>query len=67
MRSVSVGVLGPVAICRGDQLEAVRGQQGQVLSLLAAAHPRLVTTDRLADDLWGEGQPATARWVCGWS
>jgi DNA-binding SARP family transcriptional activator len=61
MRTATVGVLGPVAICRTSGLEAVRGQQGQALSLLASAHPRPVTADSLADELWSEGQPATAR------
>lgn len=61
MRSLAIGVLGPVAICSGGRWEAIRGQQGLALSLLASAHPRPVTVDGLADELWGEGQPATAR------
>src|SRR6478672_10629975 len=45
----------------GGILTAVRGQQGLVLSLLAAAHPRPIGSEVLAEELWGDGQPSTWR------
>lgn len=54
-------VLGPVVVMTGGNLVAVRGQQGLVLSLLAAAHPRPTSSEALAEELWGEGQPSTWR------
>ena len=54
-------VLGPVAVASRDGLQAVRGQQGLILSMLAAAHPNPVTTEALIDELWPERAPASAR------
>lgn len=54
-------ILGPVAIETIDGTTALRGQQGDVVALLAAAYPRAVTVDTLADHLWPHGAPASAR------
>ena len=55
-------VLGPVAVVDGDgRPEPRRGQQGQVLALLAAHHPAPVSAETLIDELWPERVPPTAR------
>ncbi len=38
----------------------VRGQQGELLSMLVCAHPNPVPRDALIDALWGEDAPRTA-------
>lgn len=60
-------VLGPVAITTGGGAAAVPGQQGHVLSLLAAAHPNPVATEVLIDELWPD-RPPPSRLApgCGW-
>lgn len=54
-------ILGPIAIETPDGLVTLRGQQAAVLGLLAAAAPRAVAIDALADQLWPHGAPASAR------
>lgn len=56
-----VRVLGPVCLQRPDgAFDALRGQQGEVLSLLAAAYPAPVSLDSLIDAVWGFDAPPSA-------
>lgn len=57
---VGVQVLGPVAVGGPTGWQAVPGQQGLVLAVLAATHPRSVSTDALLDELWGDCPPVSA-------
>lgn len=57
----TIHVLGPVSLSRAGERSSVRGQQGEVLSVLVAAYPAAVRSDRLIDLLWGDTQPKTAR------
>lgn len=54
-------VLGPAAVRPGDELQPLRGQQGEVLCALAARYPDPVPADHLIDLLWPDGAPRTAR------
>lgn len=54
-------VLGPVAVAAAGAVQALPGQQGHVLSLLAAAHPNPVSTEALVDELWLDRPPKSAR------
>ncbi|MFC7529225.1 BTAD domain-containing putative transcriptional regulator [Actinoplanes sp. GCM10030250] len=59
--SLALLVLGPLAVGASGELRAVRGQQGQILSTLAAHWPHPVPVDTLVDELWPEHPPASAR------
>ena len=54
-------VLGPLAVAVSGELWAVRGQQGQILSALAANWPHPVAVDVLVDCLWPQHPPPSAR------
>src|SRR5690242_10123516 len=56
-------VLGPLEVWGADgQRLAVGGpQQRALLALLLVHRNRVVSTDRLVDDLWGQQAPPTAR------
>jgi DNA-binding SARP family transcriptional activator len=54
-------VLGPLEAHEGDQQVALGGaKQRALLAVLLLNANRVVSTDRLIDDLWGERPPATA-------
>ncbi|GAA2709198.1 BTAD domain-containing putative transcriptional regulator [Actinoplanes palleronii] len=55
-----VRVLGPVDIVVGGQTRPVSGSRRKaVLAMLALHRGEIVSTDRLADALWGDTPPAT--------
>ena len=55
-----VRLLGPVDVIVGDQPRSVRGTRRKaVLATLALHRGEVVSTDRLADVLWGDAPPAT--------
>ncbi|WP_229349150.1 winged helix-turn-helix domain-containing protein, partial [Streptomyces sp. UNOB3_S3] len=59
---VSLALLGPVAAGVGGRSVAVDGRrQRVVLSLLALARGRVVSVRTLADAIWGERSPLSAR------
>ena len=52
-------VLGNVEVRRGTEPVAIGGPKPrQILAMLVAAHGGVVSTDRLAEELWGDEQPA---------
>jgi DNA-binding SARP family transcriptional activator len=54
-------VLGPLeAIAGGEQIPLGGAKQRALLAVLLLNANRVVSTDRLIDDLWGERPPATA-------
>ncbi|MFD0525429.1 AfsR/SARP family transcriptional regulator [Paractinoplanes durhamensis] len=56
-----VGVLGPVEVRDGSELVAGGGDRQQaVLAVLVAAAGRVVSVDRLADQVWNGAPPARA-------
>jgi predicted ATPase/DNA-binding SARP family transcriptional activator len=57
-----IGLLGPVEAWVDDRPVALGGQRPRaLLALLALMDGRVVTVDRLIDELWGEEPPAQAR------
>jgi DNA-binding SARP family transcriptional activator len=53
-------ILGPLEAERGGALLALGGhKQRAVLAVLLLHHGEVVSSDRLADEVWGEEQPAT--------
>ncbi|MFF4158679.1 BTAD domain-containing putative transcriptional regulator [Streptomyces sp. NPDC001678] len=59
---VALALLGPVSAGVGERLVAVDGRrQRVVLSLLALARGRVVSVRTLADAIWGERPPLSAR------
>lgn len=59
--TVRVLVLGPPAVADATGVSGLAGQQGQVLSHLVAAHPNVVSSDTLIDELWPDRAPRSAR------
>ena len=56
-----VRVLGPVCLQDPEgRLHALSGQQGEVMSLLAAAYPAPVSLDALIEAVWGFEAPPSA-------
>lgn len=54
-------LLGPLEVWDGDRWSAIRsGQQRTVLAVLLIEVGRVVSTDRLVDEIWGERPPRTA-------
>ena len=52
-------ILGPVEVIKDGQAVAVGGSRERaVLALLLASANRVVSAERLADDLWGGEPPA---------
>jgi DNA-binding SARP family transcriptional activator len=61
MGVLAVSVLGPVTVRVDDvPLELGSRKQRALLALLALHPGRVLSVDRLVDDLWGEDPPATA-------
>ncbi len=57
--ALDVRVLGNVEVRRGTEPVAIGGPKPrQILAMLVAAHGGVVSTDRLAEELWGDEQPA---------
>src|SRR3954466_2424085 len=57
-----VELLGPVEAWVDDRAVALGGQRPRALfAVLALTAGRVVTSDRLIDELWGEEPPARAR------
>jgi YVTN family beta-propeller protein len=57
---LSIGILGPLEVHRGDSLCVLGGrQQRSVLALLVLAAGRVVSLDQIADALWGDDLPAS--------
>src|SRR4051794_25383018 len=57
-----IELLGPVEAWMDDRPVALGGQRPRaLLALLALMDGRVVTADRLIDELWGEEPPARAR------
>jgi len=55
-------ILGPVEVVDGDGSFSLPQGRGRALLTILALHPgRVVSTDRLIDQLWGETPPVTAR------
>src|SRR5438128_1333942 len=58
---VEIRLLGPVEVTIGQRMvELGRRKQRELLALLALNANRVVSTDRLLDELWGERPPPTA-------
>ncbi|MDA0158838.1 AAA family ATPase [Solirubrobacter ginsenosidimutans] len=56
------GLLGPLAVTRGDEPVPLAGARRRALLALLVLHAReLMTSDRLAEELWVGRPPATAR------
>ena len=54
-------VLGPLEVRNGGEAIPIgRGKQRALLAVLALNTGRVVATDRLIDELWGDAPPATA-------
>ncbi|MGP3921042.1 AfsR/SARP family transcriptional regulator [Nonomuraea sp. 10N515B] len=54
-------LLGPLQVADGDGWKTIRApRQRAVLAVLLLANGRLVTIDRLIDELWGEQPPSSA-------
>src|SRR5262245_44059476 len=54
-------VLGPLEVLRnGQQIEIGTGKRRALLAVLLLHANEVVSSDRLIDELWGEGAPATA-------
>ena len=59
---LQIDLLGPVEARVDGRLVALGGQRPRVLlAVLALKGGRIVTTERLIDELWGEDPPARAR------
>ena len=59
--SVQFGLLGSVTIhLNGRQVRITSAKQRALLAMLLLRPNRLVPTDRLADDIWGERAPGSA-------
>jgi predicted ATPase/DNA-binding SARP family transcriptional activator len=55
-------VLGPLEVCRDGVVVRLGGVRSRaVLAVLSLNANRVVSTDRLVDELWGERPPKTAR------
>lgn len=55
-------VLGPLRVTVGDETIALGSpQQQKLLALLLASPNRVISTDRLIDEMWGDAPPSTAR------
>ncbi len=52
---------GPVLVIEGRERPLPPGRPGRLLATLLVARGRVVTDDRLVDDVWGEDLPADAR------
>ena len=61
MPHLRVRVLGGLAIEGVDQAALGSRKQRRLLARLAVARGAAVSVDELADDLWGEAQPASPR------
>lgn len=65
--SVEYSILGPIEVRRGDDLVDVGGVRPKaLLGLLLINANSVVSTDRIIDELWGEGtgkDPQNALWV----
>ena len=54
-------ILGPLEVADGDRLLPLGGGRPRaLLAILLLRAPEVVSSDRLIDDLWGEGAPAGA-------
>jgi DNA-binding SARP family transcriptional activator len=61
MRPLRYRVLGPLQVFEGDRSLGLAGtKQRAVLALLLLNANRVVTTDRLVDDIWADEPPETA-------
>ena len=59
---LQIELLGPVEARVGGRAVALGGQRPRaLLAVLALMGGRVVTTERLIDELWGEDPPARAR------
>ncbi len=59
---LSVSVLGPIAVVRdGIAVTVPRGKTSELLVRLALEAGDVVRTDRIVDDLWGDGAINTQR------
>src|SRR4051795_7397396 len=57
-----IELLGPVEARMGDRAVGLGGQRPRALfAVLALMGGRVLTVDRLIDELWGEAPPARAR------
>ncbi len=62
MRRLEFRMLGPLAAYRGNGAVALGGpKQRTVLALLLVDANKVVTTDRLIDELYGDEPPEAAR------
>src|SRR3954469_7874927 len=61
-RHMDFCLLGPIEVSEGDRLIPLpRQKQRALLTLLLLEAGRVISTDRLLDDLWGEDPPPTAK------
>ncbi len=58
MADVEFGLLGPVEVRVGGRPVPLTGKQQSLLALLLLDANRVVSTDRVADALWGDAPPA---------
>jgi DNA-binding SARP family transcriptional activator len=60
-----IGVLGPVEAWVNGRRVALGGQRPRaLLAVLALMRGRVVTSERLIDEVWGEDPPARAVTAC---
>jgi SARP family transcriptional regulator, regulator of embCAB operon len=58
---ISVRFLGPLSVCvNGRDVTPTAAKQRRILALLVLNAGRLVTTQTLAEELWGDDPPATS-------
>ena len=53
-------ILGPLEVQHGDEPLSLSAKQRHLLAILLLNANRVVSTDRLIDELWGESPPETA-------
>jgi DNA-binding SARP family transcriptional activator/nucleotide-binding universal stress UspA family protein len=57
---MDIGILGPLEVRQGERVLPVKGaKQRALLALLALHANEVVSTDRLLDELWEQGPPAS--------
>jgi predicted ATPase/DNA-binding SARP family transcriptional activator len=57
---VELRLLGPPEVREGDRAHRLAGKQGAILVLLGLEAGRVVSSERLVDELWGEAPPESA-------
>jgi predicted ATPase/DNA-binding SARP family transcriptional activator len=57
---VELRLLGPLEVHDGERVHRLAGKQGAILALLLLDAGRVVSSERLVDELWGDAPPDSA-------